>query len=99
MGAKILPGFCFVLLFFDRSTVLVVCLGILSTSFIFCFFLMLFRIFFLVENNFLEGDFKTKTKMSYALHIYCILSTEVDSQKNCCNKCCELAICENRGEK
>lgn len=36
--------------------------------------------------------------MSYALHICCILSTVVDSQQTC-NKCCKLAICENRWEK
>lgn len=97
-GAKILPGFCFVLLFFDRGTVLVVSLGILSTSLIFWFFFYVISVFSLVENNFLEGDFITKTKKSYALHICCILSTVVDSQQTC-NKCCKLAICENRWEK
>lgn len=98
MGAKILPGFCFVLLFFDRSTVLVVCFGYFIYIIYFLFFLCYFGFFSLVENNFLEGDFKTKTKMWYALHICCILSTVVDSQQTC-NKCCKLAICENRWEK
>lgn len=61
-------------------------------------FLCYFGFFSLVENNFLAGNFKTKTKMSYALHICCILSTVVDSQQTW-NKCCKLAICENRLEK
>lgn len=77
MGAKILPGFCFVLLFFDRSTVLVVCLGILSTSFIFWFFLMLFQIFFSCRKYFFwRGILKQKQKF----HMRCTFTVFYQQQ-------------------